>query len=217
MRDASPVTTAAELTPGTHLAGFRVEALIGRGGMGVVYRATQLSLERPVALKLISPELASEERFRERFLREARLTASLDHPHLLPVYEAGEDEGTLFLAMRLVEGSSLAELLRSEGALAPERALRLIAQLAQALQAAHEAGLLHRDVKPQNVLLAGSGEREHAYLCDFGLARRLAGGSLTAERAFLGTAAYAPPSRSAGRSSTPAATCTPSAVCSTSA
>jgi predicted ATPase len=192
------VGAAIELRPGFVLGGFRIDSSIGRGGMGVVYRATQLSLERPVALKLISPELASEERFRERFLREGRLAASLDHPHLLPVYEAGEAEGTLFLAMRLVEGASLAELLRREGRLAPELSLRLLSQLGQALEAAHAAGLLHRDVKPQNVLVAGSGEREHAYLCDFGLARRLSGGSLTQERAFLGTALYAAPEQIRG-------------------
>jgi non-specific serine/threonine protein kinase len=192
------MTTAAEFAPGSFLAGFRIESLVGRGGMGVVYRATQLSLERQVALKLISPELAHEERFRERFLREARLAASLDHPHLLPVYEAGEAEGTLFLAMRLVKGVSLAELLRHEGSLPPERALRLFSQLASALQAAHQAGLLHRDVKPANVLLAGAGDAELAYLCDFGLARRLSGGSLTQEHAFLGTAAYAAPEQIRG-------------------
>ena len=134
------MTMAVALTPGALLGGFRIEAPIGRGGMGVVYRATQLSLERQVALKLISPELAQEERFRERFLREGRLAASLDHPHLLPVYEAGEEAGMLFLAMRLVEGASLAELLRGEGRLAPERALGLVPQLASALEAAHEGG-----------------------------------------------------------------------------
>jgi predicted ATPase len=192
------VLIAAELAPGSNLAGFRIDSQIGRGGMGVVYKATQLSLERQVALKLISPELASEERFRERFLREARLAASIDHPHLLPVYEAGEADGTLFLALRLVDGDSLAAHLDREGALAPERALRLHAQLASALQAAHDAGLLHRDVKPHNVLLAGQGEAEHAYLCDFGLARRLAGGSLTQERTFIGTAAYAAPEQIRG-------------------
>jgi non-specific serine/threonine protein kinase len=192
------VTTAAELAPGSVLAGFRIEALAGRGGMGVVYRATQLSLKRAVALKLISPELAAEERFRERFLREAQLAASLDHPHVLPVYEAGEEAGTLFLAMRLVEGASLADVLRRESRLAPERALRLCMQLAQALEAAHEAGLLHRDVKPGNVLLTGAGDSEHAYLCDFGLARRLAEAGMSQERAFLGTAAYAAPEQIRG-------------------
>ena len=192
------MTTAAALAPGTTLAGFRIESLVGRGGMGVVYQATQLSLERPVALKLIAPELAADERFRERFLREARLAASLEHPHLLPVYEAGEAEGTLFLALRLVDGDSLAAVLRREGALPPERCIRLFTQLASALEAAHAAGLLHRDVKPHNVLLAGEGAAEHAYLCDFGLARRLGEGSLTEERSFVGTAAYAAPEQIRG-------------------
>jgi non-specific serine/threonine protein kinase len=198
MRDSSRVVTIATFLPGYTLSGFRIESQIGRGGMGVVFKATQLSLERQVALKVISPELASEERFRERFLREARLAASIDHPNLLPVYEAGEAEGTLFLAMRLVEGDSLAGHVRREGALPPERAVRLLAQLASALQAAHDAGLLHRDVKPHNVLLAGEAGAEHAYLCDFGLARPVSGGSLTAEGGLVGTASYAAPEQIRG-------------------
>lgn len=192
------MATVSEIAPGSVLAGFQVEGLVGRGGMGIVYRATQLSLSRQVALKIVNPAFAVDELLRERFLREAQLAASIDHPHVLPVYEAGEAEGTLFLAMRLIEGPSLAELLRAEDTLSPERAVRLATQLAQALQAAHEAGLLHRDVKPQNVLLSGSGESQHAYLCDFGLARRLAAGSLTREGSFLGTAAYAAPEQIRG-------------------
>jgi non-specific serine/threonine protein kinase len=190
--------TAATLEPGSTLSGFRIDSQIGRGGMGVVYRATQLSLDRHVALKLIAPEIAAEQRFRERFLREAQLAASLEHPHLLPVYEAGEVEGTLFVALRLVEGCSLADLLGREGVLNAKRAVRLFAQVCSALEAAHGAGLLHRDIKPANVLIAGEADREHAYLCDFGLARRLSGSSLTAERAFVGTATYAAPEQIRG-------------------
>ncbi len=111
------------LEPGATFGGYRVESLIGRGGMGVVYRATDLSLERPVALKLIAPELAEDERFRERFLREPRLAASLDHPNVIPIYEAGERDGQLYLAMRYVEGSDLKTILERDGKLAPERAL----------------------------------------------------------------------------------------------
>ena len=199
MRDPWWVAIETQLARGSLLAGFQIDGLLGRGGMGVVYRATQLSLERQVALKLINPEFAHEERFRERFLREARLAASLEHTHLLPVYEAGEAGGTLFLAMRLVEGASLGEILGREGRLSSERALRIFSQLCRALQAAHAAGLLHRDVKPHNVLLAGEAEREHAYLCDFGLSRRLAaGGSLTVEGSFVGTAAYVAPEQIRG-------------------
>jgi serine/threonine protein kinase len=138
---------------GTTFAGYRVEATIGRGGMGVVYRATDLSLKRPVALKLIASELAEDERFRARFLREPRLAASLDHPHVIPIYEAGEQEGQLYLAMRFVEGEDLKSLLAREGKLSSERTLAILVQIADALDAAHRRGLVHRDVKPANVLL----------------------------------------------------------------
>ena len=156
MRDTCSVSNVAgsTLTPGTTVAGYRIEALIGRGGMGAVYRAEEQGLGRKVALKVIAPELASDERFRERFLRESRIAASLDHPHIVPIYQAGEDDGVLFLAMRYVEGSDLAKLLASEGALESKRAVELLSQIAEALDAAHEKGLVHRDVKPSNVLIA---------------------------------------------------------------
>jgi ABC-type branched-subunit amino acid transport system substrate-binding protein/streptogramin lyase len=160
----------ARLEPGSVFAGYRIESLAGRGGMGVVYRATDLSLARPVALKLIAPELAGDRRFRERFLQEPRLAASLDHSSVIPIYEAGEHDGQLYLAMRYVPGSDLATLLRREGALEPERALAILGQIAGALDAAHRRGLVHRDVKPANVLLD---EDEHAYLTDFGVTRQL--------------------------------------------
>jgi serine/threonine protein kinase len=157
---------AAVLGPGVELAGYRLESVLGRGGMGVVYAAFEERLGR-VALKVLAPELAADVGFRERFLREMRMAAGLEHPHVLPVYGAGEAGGQLFLALRLVEGEDLAGRLGREGPLGPGRAVGLLGQVGAALDAAHGAGLLHRDVKPANVLLAG----EHAYLADFGLAR----------------------------------------------
>jgi YVTN family beta-propeller protein len=154
------------LSPGSTFAGYRIDSLIGRGGMGVVYKATDLSLDRPVALKLIAPELAADERFRARFLKEPRLAASLDHPNVVPIYEAGEHDGQLYLAMRYVPGSDLRSVLRRHGKLAPERAVPVLGQVAAALDEAHRRGLVHRDVKPANVLLD---ERDHAYLGDFGI------------------------------------------------
>jgi serine/threonine protein kinase len=142
---------------GTTFAGYRVESLVGRGGMGVVYRATDLSLQRPVALKLIAPEPAEDERFRARFLRESRLAASLDHPNVIPIYEAGERDGQLYLAMRFVEDTDLKSMLDREGTLAPGRALGVLAQVASALDAAHRRALVHRDVKPATVLLDEEG------------------------------------------------------------
>src|SRR5262249_27042008 len=142
----------AWLAPGSELAGYRLESLLGRGGMGVVYRARDLALERNVALKLLAPELAEDVRFRERFLPESRLAASLDHPAIVPIYDAGEVAGQLYIAMRLVEGTDLKRLL-AQGPPAQDTALALLEQVADALDAAHERGLLHRDVKPSNVLV----------------------------------------------------------------
>jgi Protein kinase domain len=179
---------------GTTFAGYRVESLVGRGGMGVVYRATDLSLERPVALKLVAPELAEDERFRERFLREPRLAASLDHPHVIPIYEAGEHDGQLYLAMRFVEGSDLRTILEREGKLPPQRALALLADVADALDAAHRRALVHRDVKPANVLLDEDG---HAYLTDFGITKQLGGDSTDTGRV-VGTLEYLAPEQIRG-------------------
>ena len=159
-----------ELAAGTALGHYRIEQLIGRGGMGVVYRAHDLVLDRKLALKLLAPELAEDEPFRERFLRESRIAASLDHPAIIPIYDAGEVGGRLYIAMRLVDGSDLKRLLANQGALDAVRALQLLEQVADALDAAHERGLVHRDVKPSNVLIDGRG---HVYLADFGLSRRL--------------------------------------------
>ena len=157
----------ADLQPGSEFAGCRIEALLGRGGMGVIYRATELRLGRPVALKLIATEQASDPDVRERFEREARMTASIEHPNVVPVYGAGEEDGHLYLVMRFVPGTDLHHLLRQEGQLAPARAASIVAQVADALDAAHAAGLVHRDVKPANILING----DHAYLSDFGITR----------------------------------------------
>ena len=183
------------LTPGMTFAGYRVESLVGRGGMGVVYRATDLSLERPVALKLIAPELAQDEHFRSRFLREPRLAAALDHPNVVPIYEAGDRDGQLYLAMRYVEGPDLRTLLERDGTLSPESAVRVLAQVAGALDAAHRRGLVHRDVKPANVLL---GEEEHVYLTDFGITKQVGGASTDTGRA-VGTLDYLAPEQIRGQ------------------
>jgi streptogramin lyase len=184
----------ALMSAGATFAGYRVESLVGRGGMGVVYRATDLSLERPVALKLIAPELADDERFRARFLREPRLAAALDHPSVVPIYEAGEHEGQLYLAMRYVKGSDLKSLLERDEGLSPERSLSILAQIADALDAAHRRGLVHRDVKPGNVLLDDDG---HAYLTDFGITKRR-GGDSTETGQLVGTLDYLAPEQIRG-------------------
>ena len=168
---------------GSSIGPYRIEELLGRGGMGVVYRATDLRLGRQVALKLLSPELSGDARFRARFERESRLAASIDHAGIIPVYEAGEIDGLLYIAMRYVEGSDLAQLLRREGPLEPARAIDLVGQLAEALDAAHARGLIHRDVKPSNALVAREGAREHVYLADFGLTKTSGPDSVTAQRA----------------------------------
>jgi Protein kinase domain len=160
----------ADLGVGSMFAGYRIEGVAGRGGMGIVYRATDLALERVVALKFISADLASAPGFRERFAAESRTAASLDHPNVIPIFHAGEHDGVLFLVMRYVEGEDLRSELQREGRLEPERAARIIAQIASALDAAHASGLVHRDVKPANVLL---GADDHVFLTDFGLTKRL--------------------------------------------
>ena len=190
---------AVTVAPGRLFAGYRIEAVAGRGGMGVVYRAVQEGLERPVALKLIAPELARDPEFRARFVRESRLAASLDHPHVIPVYEAGEEDDTLFIAMRWVDGPDLRALVVGQGPLSLVRAATLVAQVAGALEAAHARGLVHRDVKPANVLLAGGEAASHAYLSDFGLARSEASSDrLTRTGGVLGTAAYSSPEQIEG-------------------
>ena len=185
-----------EIGIGSEFVGYRIDELIGRGGMGVVYRAFDLRLKRTVALKLLAPELALDERFRERFARETELAISLEHPNVVPIHDAGDVAGRLYLAMRLVAGTDLRKLLRTEGALEPSRALALCRQVANALDAAHAKGLVHRDVKPSNILLD---EAEHVYLADFGLTRRLEEkGARAGEGRSVGTPAYLAPEQIEG-------------------
>jgi serine/threonine protein kinase/sugar lactone lactonase YvrE len=183
------VATLGDPRIGSELLGYRIEALVGRGGMGAVYRAEDLALGRNVALKLLAPELASHERFRARFQRESRLAASIDHPSIVPIYEAGEVQGQLYIAMRYVEGPDLGTLLRREGRLEPARALAIVAPVADALDEAHEHGLVHRDVKPSNVLLDTRGR---AFLADFGLTKR-ADDDAELTGGLLGTVDYVAP------------------------
>jgi serine/threonine-protein kinase len=196
-----------DLQIGSELAGYRILALAGRGGMGMVYRAEHLRLGRTVALKVLATELATDQTFRERFERESRLAALIDHPNIIPVYEEGETEGLLYIAMRWVEGSDLREILDREGPLDPERVVALLEQVAAALDAAHQRGLLHRDVKPGNVLVthAGGGNREHVYLTDFGIAKLMSASALTRTGSFLGTPDYAAPEQFAGKELDPRA------------
>ncbi|HVP03390.1 MAG TPA: protein kinase [Solirubrobacteraceae bacterium] len=182
---------------GQVVATYEVGRCIGRGGMGEVHLARDERLGRPVALKLLAPPLAADTLFRERLLRESRLAASLDHPNVIPVYEAGEDGGRLFIAMRFVDGPDLRSVLREVGALEPARALDLAAQVASALDAAHRRGLVHRDVKPSNVLLDQQDRREHAYLADFGLTRS-ASDEDPADGQLMGTIDYVAPEQVRG-------------------
>jgi serine/threonine-protein kinase len=191
---------------GSEVGGYRIDILLGRGGMGSVYRAHEADLGRTVALKVLAPELAGNTRFRERFLRESRLAASLDHPHIVPIFQAGDADGVLFLAMRYVEGTDLARLIADEGPLATERVLALLEQAASALDAAHERGLVHRDVKPSNMLIARSAGREHCYLADFGLTKRTGSISgLTATHQVVGTLDYVAPEQIRGGETDPRA------------
>jgi serine/threonine protein kinase len=187
---------------GTEFAGYRVEALLGRGGMSVVYRAENARLGNKVALKLIAEELAHDESFRERFVRESRTAAALNHPNVVPIYDAGDEDGVLFIAMRYVE-SDLKQLLAREGPLSVEKTLSVIGQIGSALDAAHARGLLHRDVKPANILLDAASEpggAPHSYLADFGLTKHLESRSgITASGQFVGTIDYMSPEQIEGR------------------
>jgi streptogramin lyase/predicted Ser/Thr protein kinase len=186
----------ADLAPGSIFAGHRIEEVAGRGGMGVVYRATQLALERTVALKVIAPGLIEDDAMRKRFVRESKVAASIDHPNVIPIYYAGEEDGVAYIAMRYVPGDDLRSLVRRERKLEPRRAARLVAQVAAALDAAHAAGLVHRDVKPANVLL---GPDEHVYLTDFGLTKHaLSIGGATKPGHWVGTLDYVAPEQIRG-------------------
>jgi serine/threonine-protein kinase len=177
------------LDVGDEMAGYRIERLIGRGGMGVVYEATQLSLDRRVALKVLTPDLTTDELFRARFRREGRIQARLDHPHIISVHEAGEASAGLFLAMRFVGGPTLKALIVARE-LGATRAMRILTPVAGALDAAHAFGLVHRDVKPQNILVAPG---DHPYLADFGLTKSTSETAITADGNFIGTLDYIAP------------------------
>jgi len=190
--------TMPEFAPGDVFVDHRIEGVAGRGGMGVVYRATQLGLDRLVALKIITPAFAEDPSFRKRFVAESKAAASIEHPNVIPVYYAGEREGVLFIVMRYIEGPDLRALVRAEGKLDGKRAAHIIAQVAAGLDAAHQHGLVHRDVKPANVLL---GHEDHAYLTDFGLTKRTAstdGGGLSRTDGWVGTLGYVAPEQIRG-------------------
>lgn len=181
---------------GSIVAGHRIERVAGRGGMGVVYEATHEALDRKVALKVIAPDLADDEGFRARFIAESKTAASIDHPNIVPIYHAGEDNGVLFLAMRFVPGDDLGTIVRRDGPLGAMRAARVVGQLASALDAAHGRGLVHRDVKPANVLLTNE---DHPYLTDFGITKRLdATTAATRSGEVLGTLDYIAPEQIRG-------------------
>ena len=191
--------SGAPLGPGDEIDGFVIEGIAGRGGMGVVYRARQQRPDRLVALKVIAPDLAGDPAFRARFERESGIAAQIEHPNVIPVYALGEDGATLYIAMRFVDGTDLRSLLTSERRLDPARAAAIVDGAAQALDAAHAHGLVHRDVKPANILLATVAGRDHVYLTDFGLSRSTQSSSgLTRTGAFLGTIDYVAPEQARG-------------------
>jgi serine/threonine protein kinase len=195
-------TASGGLAPGAQIAGYKIEQQIGRGGMAVVYRASDGRLNRSVALKILAPEFASDTSFRQRFTREMRAAAAVDHPNIVPVFDAGEADGALFIAMRYVRGQDLRTLLDHEGTLPAARVAHLVSQAAAALDEAHSRGLVHRDVKPGNMLIGtmtGSGQPDHLYLSDFGLSKqRMSSASLTLTGQFLGTLDYMAPEQVEG-------------------
>jgi serine/threonine-protein kinase len=192
--DGSALARLPEI--GEELAGYRVEAVAGRGGMGVVFRAEHLHLSRIVALKVLTADLAGNRSFRQRFVREAQTAARLDHPNIVPVFDAGEVESLLYIAMKYVDGVDLGHVLDAEQRLTPQRTVDLLVDIADALDVAHGAGLVHRDVKPGNVLV----DNVRSYLTDFGLTKRIASRTaLTAAGRTVGTAAYLAPEQIRGQ------------------
>ncbi|WP_214408084.1 serine/threonine-protein kinase, partial [Pseudonocardia lacus] len=189
----------SEIEPGTVVGGVRIDAVIGRGGMGVVYRGHQLALNRTVAVKVVRTDLAQSGEFRERFTQECEIAASLDHPHIVGVYAAGEDAGRLFVTMRHVDGTDLRDMIADRGRLDPALATEVIDQIGGALDAAHRRGLVHRDVKSANILLTTVDGRPHAYLTDFGLSRAIdAEGRLTRTGTAIGSIDYMAPEQFEG-------------------
>jgi serine/threonine-protein kinase len=188
-----------ELVSGGEFATYRIESIVARGGMGVVYRARERESNRVVALKLIVPELASDVTYRARFERESRIAMRLEHPNIVPVYASGEFEGALFMAMRFIHGTDLGELLVGEHGLRVDRATALILQIASALDAAHREGLVHRDVKPGNVMVERLEDREHCYVMDFGLAKQSGTATVTRTGSWVGTLDYVAPEQILGK------------------
>jgi serine/threonine protein kinase len=187
------VDRLTRLEPGSEFAGYRIEGMLDRGGMGVVYKASDADLDRTVALKIIAPEHTQNPDAVTRFKAEARLAASLEHPNIVPIHRGGEYHGVLYLAMRFVPGTNLRQVV-DRGQLSMDQIRRVITSVAGALDAAHDRGLVHRDVKPANILISGEGDHEHVYLTDFGLTKRLgSAGSLTRTGAWVGTPDYVAP------------------------
>ncbi len=206
-------TSAArpDVSSGDRIAGYRLEEQIGQGGMAVVYRAHDERLDRRVALKVLAPGLTADTAFRTRFIRESRAAAAVDHPNIIPVYDAGDAGGFLFISMRYVQGGDVRSLLRDGHTPGPVRAWHIISQVASALDAAHSRGLVHRDVKPANILLdassrtnAKSGQasgdpHDHVYLSDFGISKQTLASHLTSTGQFVGTLDYIAPEQVEGQ------------------
>jgi serine/threonine-protein kinase len=189
---------------GDEFAGYRMRAVLGRGGMSVVYQAENLRLNNVIALKVLAPELAADDVFRARFLEESRIAASLNHPNVIPIYDMGSSNGLLYIAMRYVSGTDLRQMIKKRGRLQPENALFLLGQVARALDAAHRKGLVHRDVKPGNMLIergSDEGDPDHVYLADFGITKHaMSRTGLTSTGQFLGTIDYVAPEQIRGTS-----------------
>jgi serine/threonine-protein kinase len=187
---------------GDEFAGYRIRSVLGRGGMSVVYEAENLRLSSVIALKVLAPELAADDVFRARFLEESRIAASLNHPNVIPIYDMGSQDGLLYIAMRYVSGTDLRQMIKKRGRLLPETALFLLAQAARALDAAHSRGLVHRDVKPGNLLIERGGDEadpDHVYLADFGITKHmLSRTGLTSTGQFMGTVDYVAPEQIRG-------------------
>jgi serine/threonine-protein kinase len=195
--------SSIDIAPGDTIAGYRLEAQLGAGGMAVVFRAHDERLDRRVALKILPPGLALDTAFRTRFIRESRAAATVDHPNIIPIYDAGENKNFLYIAMRYVAGGDVKSLLAAPDPVPPKRVATIIAQAADALDAANSQGLIHRDVKPANILLdpvdISSDQPIHSYLCDFGISQQTLASHLTSTGQFVGTLDYIPPEQIEGR------------------